>query len=102
MQLCIRASDTVARVGGDEFIVLLPVVDSAADALSVAKKIRHALSQPMLLAGMELQISASIGITLFPEHGGDDLTLFKHTDYAMYAAKQAGRDNVQVFRQNML
>ena len=102
MQLCIRASDTVARVGGDEFIVLLSEVDSEIDTLFVAEKIRLALNRTMLVGGMELHISSSIGIALFPEQGENETVLIKHADVAMYAAKQAGRDNVQVFRHNML
>jgi len=99
MQACIRASDTVARVGGDEFIVLLPEVESEADARLVAEKIRYEINQAMKLAGLELQISSSIGIALFPEHGDTELTLLKAADTAMYQAKQAGRDNVQLFGQ---
>jgi len=102
MKQCVRASDTVARVGGDEFIVLLPEVESEADARWVAEKIRNELTQVMLLAGLKLQISSSIGIALFPEHGGDEATLLKCADMAMYQAKQAGRDNVQVFRHNTI
>jgi diguanylate cyclase (GGDEF)-like protein/PAS domain S-box-containing protein len=98
MQACVRASDTVARIGGDEFIVLLTVVDSDADVLLVAEKICQALNRPMMLAGLELNISSSIGIAMFPEHGNDESTLIKHADTAMYAAKQLGRNNVQVFR----
>ncbi|MDP1871314.1 MAG: diguanylate cyclase [Gallionella sp.] len=98
MQVCVRASDTVARIGGDEFIVLLSVVDSEADVMLVAEKIREAINLPMMLAGLELHISSSIGIALFPEHGNDEGTLIKHADSAMYAAKHLGRNNVQVFR----
>ena len=65
--------------------------------LLVAEKIRYALSQSMMLAGLDLSISSSIGIALFPEHGDDELTLLKHADAAMYEAKQTGRDNVQIF-----
>jgi diguanylate cyclase (GGDEF)-like protein/PAS domain S-box-containing protein len=100
MQACVRASDTVARIGGDEFIVLLPLVDAKVDVLLVAEKIRYALSQSMMLAGLELNISSSIGIALFPEHGDDEVTLLKHADAAMYEAKQAGRDNVHMFSPN--
>ena len=98
MQACVRASDTVARIGGDEFIVLLSVVDSDADVLLVAEKIRDAINRPIMLAELELNISSSIGIALFPEHGNDEITLIKNADTAMYAAKQLGRKNVQVFR----
>ncbi len=98
MQACVRASDTVARIGGDEFIVLLSVVDSDADVLLVAEKIRDAINLPIMVAELELNISSSIGYVLFPEHGKDDITLVIHADSAMYAAKQLGGNNVQVFR----
>lgn len=98
MQACVRATDTVARIGGDEFIVLLSEVDSAADVLLVADKIREAINRPMQLADLELNISSSIGMALYPEHGNDEITLITHADTAMYAAKQLGRNNVQAFR----
>ena len=75
MQDCVRESDTVGRIGGDEFVVLLPTVDSGHDALLVAEKIRHALNQTFVLAGNDLHISSSIGLTLYPEHGDDAETL---------------------------
>ncbi|MFA6062546.1 MAG: diguanylate cyclase [Gallionella sp.] len=97
MQACVRATDTVARIGGDEFIVLLSEVDSAADVLLVADKIREAINRPMQLADLELNISSSIGMAMYPEHGNDEITLINHADTAMYAAKQLGRNNVQAF-----
>lgn len=98
MQACVRASDTVARIGGDEFIILLPVVDSGDDVLLVAEKVRESLNRPMMLADLELNISCSIGIALFPEHGSDEMTLIKNADAALYIAKRLGRNNVQMFR----
>ena len=101
MQDCVRESDTVGRIGGDEFVVLLPTVDSGQDAMLVAEKIRYALNQPFVLAGNNLQISSSIGLAIYPEHGEDDETLVKNADIAMYHAKQVGRNNVQLFRPEM-
>jgi diguanylate cyclase (GGDEF)-like protein len=84
----LRESDTVARLGGDEFGVLLPrVVDSAA-AVSVARKLREALEEPFAIHGLALQIEASIGIALYPEHGDDVHSLLQRADVAMYVAKE--------------
>jgi len=96
-----RESDTVARIGGDEFVVLLPVIESEQDAMVVADKILHALSQPFKLAGQNLHISSSIGIAIYPEHGTDDKTLITNADIAMYHAKNSGRNNVKTYRPDM-
>jgi diguanylate cyclase (GGDEF)-like protein len=84
----LRESDTVARLGGDEFGVLLPkVVDSAA-AVSVARKLRKALEAPFTIHGLALQMEASVGIALYPEHGEDVHSLLQRADVAMYVAKE--------------
>lgn len=93
---CVRESDTVARIGGDEFIVLLPLVESEQDAWGVAEKIRLALNQPFELAGKQLHISSSTGIALFPQHGGEEATLLKSADAAMYEVKENGRNAVSM------
>jgi diguanylate cyclase len=83
----LRQVDTVARLGGDEFAVLLP--DATADgAVAVAQKVRSALHQPLTLDGVGLDLDASIGIAVYPDHGGDAAELLQHADVAMYAAKQ--------------
>lgn len=94
MLLCLRDSDTVARIGGDEFVVLLRGATGRLEALAVAEKIRSSLEQPFLLAGHALQISCSVGVALFPEHGQDEITLSKNADLAMYRAKEQGRNQV--------
>ena len=99
---CMRESDIVARLGGDEFVVLLPTVEAEQDAILVADKILHSLGQPFELAGHSLHISASIGLVLYPDHGGDEVTLTKHADIAMYYAKASGRNNVKIFNPDML
>ena len=95
---CVRESDSVARIGGDEFVVLLRTVDNAHGALGVAEKIRHELAQPYLVAGHRLRISASIGVALYPEHGNDEIDLAKHADSAMYEAKKAGHDRAHLYQ----
>jgi diguanylate cyclase (GGDEF)-like protein/PAS domain S-box-containing protein len=93
---CVRSSDTVARLGGDEFVVLLPVVEGPTDALSVAEKIRRALHETFELAGKVVQISASMGVAIYPDHGVDELTLTKSADLAMYSVKAHGRNGVRL------
>jgi diguanylate cyclase (GGDEF)-like protein len=97
MVACVRESDTVARIGGDEFIVLLRSVTDADHASEVAEKIRAAISQPFELAGQPLSSSCSIGIALYPQDGSDGFTLSKSADMAMYQAKRDGGNCVRVF-----
>ena len=86
---CVREVDTVARIGGDEFVILLENVQHDDDAQRVADKMRRALGEPLRLDGHSLNILPSIGIGLYPEHGLEEQQLFKHADEAMYAAKRA-------------
>lgn len=88
LQGCVRETDTVARIGGDEFVVLLDSIQAAEDASRVAGKIRQVLGQPMRLDSHSLSILPSIGVALYPEHGREEHQLFKHADEAMYAAKR--------------
>lgn len=92
----LRDSDTAARLGGDEFVVLLPTVAAPHDALAVGRKLLESLAQPLLHNGVELEISASIGVAGF--HGTDDSAsqLMARADAAMYAAKQGGRGTVRL------
>lgn len=99
LQSCIRASDTVARIGGDEFIVLLPSIEQEQDATVVAKKMLQLLSQPFTVAEHVVSISCSIGIAVYPEHGDDEKLLLINADIAMYHAKKAGRCDFQFFTQ---
>ena len=100
MRECVRDSDTVARVGGDEFVVLLRSIEITEDAVMVAEKIRTALNKPFELAQQSLQISCSIGMALYPEHAKNETEMMNYADIAMYQAKQRGRDKVQVFSPN--
>jgi len=97
MQASIRATDTLGRQGGDEFVVLLPEIDSGHDADVVAEKIRNALETVFMVDGVELHISSSIGIALYPEHGGDEDTLLRCADEAMYRAKSEGRNRSRYY-----
>jgi diguanylate cyclase (GGDEF)-like protein/PAS domain S-box-containing protein len=100
LQGATRAGDVVARQSGDEFLVLLADIEASADdpdharetAEIVAKKIRRTLRSPFVVAGVEIFVSASIGVSLFPDDAADSETLLKHADTAMYRAKDAGRD----------
>ncbi|MEX2469490.1 MAG: diguanylate cyclase, partial [Pseudohongiellaceae bacterium] len=94
---CFRKSDTIARFGGDEFVALMPDLDSRTDAELVAAKILEALKQPFKLAGESRQVTSSVGIALYPGDGEDDVTLMKQADIAMYAAKDGGRDRFVFF-----
>lgn len=98
MQNCLRESDTLARIGGDEFVVILPSIVHEQDSLKVAKNICHALCEPFELAGGHIVgIACSIGVAIFPEHGGDEALLLKSADDAMYVIKKRGGNGVALF-----
>lgn len=97
MQQCLRDSDTVARIGGDEFTVLLPDVGTEAAAFTVAEKIRSALIEPFDADGYTLTTSASIGVAIFPFHGLNATDLMNNADTAMYAAKSKGRNVIVMY-----
>jgi diguanylate cyclase (GGDEF)-like protein/PAS domain S-box-containing protein len=93
----VRESDTVSRHGGDEFLVLLSEVDHVEDARRIADKIVQAISEPFHVAGHELSLSVSIGISVYPEHARDSESLVLRADAAMYHAKNSGRHMVAVY-----
>lgn len=101
LQVCVREVDTVARFGGDEFVVILEDVKQANDAAEVAKKIIAELDSAFSLANREVFIGASIGITLFPTDTDDPSSMLRNADMAMYRAKDAGRNNYQFFTLTM-
>jgi diguanylate cyclase (GGDEF)-like protein len=92
---CVRTSDTVGRLGGDEFLAILPQSECEG-AVSVAEKIREALSEPYPLDGAMGHLSASIGVSLFPEHGEDPESLQRAADAALYRAKREGKNRTLV------
>ncbi|MCX7173074.1 MAG: diguanylate cyclase [Proteobacteria bacterium] len=89
-----RESDTVARMGGDEFVVILPEIEGYQDAVKVGDKILATLNQPFDIAGHKIHISSSIGIAVFPEHGNEEKLLLRSADEAMYRAKENGRNRL--------
>lgn len=93
----LRDSDTSCRYGGDEFLVLLPEVAEVNDLVKVARKIIQQLEQPFVLENHTLHISASIGVSLYPDHGSKADTLINLADQAMYQAKHAGAGNVRIY-----
>ena len=98
---CVRASDMVARLGGNEFVVLLPDVDGPMTAARVANKIQTALADSYTVANHMLYATPSIGISLYPTDGQDTNTLLRNADTAMYHAKSAGRNNHQFYAARM-
>ena len=97
---CVRSADTVARLGGDEFTVILDEMNSVGDASVVSEKILWALSQPLEIKGRVLHISASVGVSLYPEDGSDADTLVSRSDNALYHAKER-RNSFQFFQKNV-
>jgi len=97
----LRLGDTICRIGGDEFIVVLPELKRAADAAHVAQKVLEQLSQPFAAEQRDLIVTPSIGIAVFPDDGRDAETLIRNSDAAMYHAKELGRANYQFFTAEM-
>ncbi len=101
IQRCIRASDTLARIGGDEFVVLLPDVTDEHHAWTLAEKIGAIAREPIPLAeGATARVSLSIGIALYPEHGQDAATLTEHADQAMYKVKKGGKNAAEIYHED--
>ena len=96
LRTCVRQSDTVGRFGGDEFIVVLNGIDSLDNVLVIAENIRAELERPYQFEQYNLQLSPSIGVARYPDNGEDEQQLLKHADQAMYKAKNAGGNRVEV------
>jgi diguanylate cyclase (GGDEF)-like protein/PAS domain S-box-containing protein len=97
LQECVRNEDTVARISGDEFTVILPEMEAPTDAVMAAARILESLQRPLLAGGHELYVSASIGICLWPTDGTDPGTLIRNADIAMYRAKALGRNRYEFY-----
>lgn len=102
LRRCVRESDTVARMGGDEFTILLPEITSEEDASAVGQKILSLMEQPVTLAGKDVVVTTSIGVALYPRDGRDPETLMKSADTAMYYIKGAGRADLAFFAPELL
>ena len=98
---CVREDDTVARLGGDEFTIILAELRHPEDAAGVAEKIIRNVRESMTIGGTTIEVSASIGIALYPEDGVDPETLLRNADSAMYRAKESGRNTYQLCTEDM-
>jgi diguanylate cyclase (GGDEF)-like protein len=101
LKACVRESDTVARLGGDEFVVLLSHTGDGSYATTVAQEILVRTAKPFTLIGQEFRVTASIGISAYPQHGLDEQTLTKNADIAMYQAKAEGKNNFQFYSEKL-
>lgn len=101
MLASVRSVDTVSRVGGDEFVVLLSEIETAEDAARVAQKLISGLSQPYLIEAHELLLTASIGICIYPDNGEESSILLRNADASMYTAKETGRNHYQFYSHDM-
>lgn len=89
-----RSGDTVARLGGDEFVILFDEVESRATLMAIAQKLLSLLQNRLLIDGKDLQVRASLGVSLYPQDGSDAQTLLQNADCAMYNSKRSGRNTV--------
>ncbi|HEY5719069.1 MAG TPA: GGDEF domain-containing protein, partial [Gammaproteobacteria bacterium] len=94
---CVRSADTVARIGGDEFTIVVGPLDTAGDATIVARKILESVARPFLVDRHSHQIGVSIGIALYPQDASDAEGLTRRADAAMYVAKSCGRNTVRYY-----
>lgn len=101
IQNCLRKTDTVARMGGDEFTIILPGLTGITDATEIARNLIDAITRPVEIKEHSVFVGVSIGIAIFPEDGSDFYTLTKHADTAMYASKAKGRGVFQYFEAGM-
>ncbi len=98
---CIRAGDTVARMGGDEFVFLLPAIDRVSEVLAVAGKVLEAVRRPFHIEGREFVVTACVGIAMYPTHAGDADTLIKQADIALFECKRRSGDSYVLFDESM-
>jgi diguanylate cyclase (GGDEF)-like protein len=91
---CLREVDTIARQGGDEFVVLLEDVEAPEEVEQIAARMQEVLAEPLAIAGGEIRVTSSIGVALYPRHGETVSALIGKADLAMYRAKELGRNTV--------
>jgi diguanylate cyclase (GGDEF)-like protein/PAS domain S-box-containing protein len=96
-----REQDTVARIGGDEFLIMVTEIKDATDAAVAAERLMDAMTAEFMVQGRPFRVNCSLGISIFPEHGADTETLIKNADAAMYSAKENGRNNFRFFTEEM-
>jgi len=101
-QCCQRDEDTIARYGGDEFIILLSDPETSQEAVRIAQNIIEAFAHPLALPDRELLTGPSIGISIYPDDGTHEEELLKNADRAMYRAKELGRNSYQLFSQSLI
>jgi diguanylate cyclase (GGDEF)-like protein len=100
LQESLRSTDTVARMGGDEFTVLLTGLNSPEEAQKIASHLVSKISEPMVLQGIRVEVSVSVGVATYPEDGSDVKTLLRNSDAALYQAKANGRNCYQMHSAN--
>ncbi|MBF0422732.1 MAG: GGDEF domain-containing protein [Magnetococcales bacterium] len=94
---CLRESDVIGRLGGDEFCLILPDISLRSDAIKVANKIIHFINNPFSIDTLSPKVGASIGISMYPEHGADSEVLLRKADLSLYAVKQCGRNHCLIY-----
>jgi diguanylate cyclase (GGDEF)-like protein/PAS domain S-box-containing protein len=97
MKNCLRGGDTIARIGGDEFVLLLLGLGRMEECETALLRILDTIAQPLIIAGQRVSLSASLGVTLYPEDDADADTLLRHADQAMYQAKDSGKNRYHLF-----
>lgn len=97
LQQVLRAGDTLARLGGDEFVMLFNELPLVEECFRILERVMEVIAQPVVLKGVQVMVSASIGVTLYPEDEGDGDTLLRHADQAMYVAKQSGKNRFHLY-----
>jgi diguanylate cyclase (GGDEF)-like protein len=97
MKACARDSDSVCRDGGDEFVMIMPEIHDAQNALVIAQKVHNAIILPIKIGDQSYSVGASIGVALYPQHGHNEIDLLRNADNAMYAAKRANLNGIRLF-----
>ena len=98
LKTAVRKADTVARIGGDEFSILLADIECPSDITEIVRKILVALRDTCIIAGKEFHITASMGISIYPDDSDDIATLFRYADIALYRAKDRGRNTFEFYK----
>ena len=99
LSAALRKGDTLARFGGDEFVLILPDLKEIEDVIQVAQRIVDSFRKPFFIDTHQLLVTTSIGIAVYPNDGTDEGMLLKNADIAMYKAKQTGRDRYQIYKE---